>query len=154
MHILSFPRSETLSPSLSFFALGAVRVVVLCLMASSSYTPDEPHDTIIQEKTWPSSETSSLASKPHSASRPVLRRQTTNHNRLLIDLLVYVSVLFEVTTVGSQMAFITQRNYPGGPSAFLSDQYSTLVNLASTILVVCANWMMESLLVRPPPLSV
>ena len=53
----------------------------------------------------------------------VLRRQTPNHNRLLIDLLVYVSVLFAVTTVGSQMAFITQRNYPGGPSAFLSDQY-------------------------------
>ena len=84
----------------------------------------------------------------------VLLSRTSNHNRLLIDLLVYVFVLFEVTTVGSQMAFITQRNYPGGLSAFLSDQYSTLVNLAATILVVCANWTMESLLVRPPPLSV
>ena len=69
--------------------------------------------------------------------------------------MIYISVLFALTTAAQglliawiQMGFITQRNYPGGPSAFLNDEWSIPFNLASNILVVCANWMMESLLVR------
>lgn len=130
-------------------------------MASSSYTPHEPHATIIQEETWLQGtflsnfffgiQTMLCA----SAFLAVLRSRTQTHNRMRMGQLAYVAILFAVTTAAQgllldwiQMSFIMQRNYPGGPSAFLNNEYAIPVNLASNILVVCANWMMESLLVR------
>ena len=126
---------------------------------SSAYVPNELHSTIIQEETW--FQGTLLGNFFFGiqttlcvlAFLAVLRRQ--RYSQMRIALLVYIAVLFVVTTAVQglmlawiQMGFITQRNYPGGPSAFLNDEWSTPVNLASSILGVCANWMMESMLVR------
>ncbi|KAG6380067.1 hypothetical protein JVT61DRAFT_8149 [Boletus reticuloceps] len=85
----------------------------------------------------------------------VLNKRATNHCRMRIAVLAYIVVSFAITTAGQglllefiQMGFITHRNYPGGPSAFFNDEYSVPVNIASTILYVCGNWINESLLVR------
>lgn len=74
--------------------------------------------------------------------------------RLRIALLVYIFLLCAIMTAGQQvsllfvqMGFIEDRNYPHGPNGFLSDRYSTPVDLASTCLFVVGNWMMESLVV-------
>lgn len=71
-----------------------------------------------------------------------------------IALLVYIFLLCAIMTAGQQTSllfiqtgFIEQRNYPGGPNAFLSSQYTSPVYLASTSLFVVGNWIMESLLV-------
>jgi len=127
------------------------------------YVPNESHYTTIQEETWLQGTLLSnvlfgiqttLAVQTFLA---VFQRRAPKDDRMRIALLVYIAFLFAVTTAAQglliqwiQMAFITQRNYPGGPSVFLNDEYSIPVNLASTILVVCANWVMESLLVRCP----
>ncbi|KAF8553472.1 hypothetical protein OG21DRAFT_1414235 [Imleria badia] len=129
-------------------------------MASSSYSPDEPHATIVQEEAWLQGTFLSIFFFGIQTTLcaftffAVLKSRTPTHNRMRMALLTYVAVLFAVTTASQgllldwiQMSFITQRNYPGGPSAFLSNEYAIPVNLASDILVVCANWMMESLLV-------
>ncbi|KAH0831049.1 hypothetical protein J3R83DRAFT_13559 [Lanmaoa asiatica] len=130
------------------------------MASSSSYAPNESHSTIIQEEAWlQGALLSNLFFGVQTtlcvlAFLAVLRKRTPGHSRMRIGLLVYMGVLFAVTTAAQglllewiQMAFITQRNYPGGPNAFLNDEWSIPSNLASNILVVCANWMMESLLV-------
>ncbi|KAG8215362.1 hypothetical protein J3R82DRAFT_8959 [Butyriboletus roseoflavus] len=130
-------------------------------MASSpSYAPDESKSTIIQEETWlQGAFLSSLffgieTTLSTLTFLAILRRRTPRRSRMDIILLVYVAVLFAIMTTSQgllldwiQMGFITQRNYPGGPSAFLNNEWSVPPSVAQTILLVVANWMMESLLV-------
>ncbi|KAG8215369.1 hypothetical protein J3R82DRAFT_8966 [Butyriboletus roseoflavus] len=130
------------------------------MASSSSYAPDESQSTIIQEETWlQGAFLSSLFFGVETTLSTltflaILRRRTPRRSRMDIILLVYVTVLFLIVTASQalllewiQMGFITQRNYPGGPSAFFNNAYSIPSSLAETILAAIANWMMESLLV-------
>ncbi|KAG9313712.1 hypothetical protein JVU11DRAFT_6062 [Chiua virens] len=127
---------------------------------ASSYAPNESTDTITQEKTWLQGAFLSNAffgiqvTLAIMSFFAVLHRRSPDAERMRIILLVYIAVLFPVTLAAQglllefiQMGFITERDYPGGPNAFLNEQWATPVNLASNILVIFSNWMMESLLV-------
>ena len=128
---------------------------------NSSYAPNESHTTIVQEQTWLQGTLLSnfffgiQTTLGVFAFLAVVQRRVQDRSRMQIALLVYIAVLLAFTTAAQallidwiQMAFITQRDYPGGPSTFLIDEFATPVNAASNVFVVCANWMMESLLVR------
>ncbi|KAG8215370.1 hypothetical protein J3R82DRAFT_8967 [Butyriboletus roseoflavus] len=130
------------------------------MASSSSYAPDESQSTITQEETFlQGTFLSNLFFGIETtlcilAFLAILRRQTPKHSRMDIILLVYVTVLFAIMTTSQgllldwiQMGFITQRNYPGGPSVFFSNEWSAPPGVAQTILDVVANWMMEFLLV-------
>ena len=128
---------------------------------NSSYAPNESHSTIVQEETWLQGTLLSnfffgiQTTLAVFAFLAVLQRRVQNRSRIQIALLVYITILLALTTVSQalsidwiQMAFITQRDYPGGPSMFLINEFAIPVNVGSTIFAVCANWIMESLLVR------
>ncbi|KAG8215361.1 hypothetical protein J3R82DRAFT_8958 [Butyriboletus roseoflavus] len=134
---------------------------------SPSYAPDESKSTIIQEETWlQGAFLSSLffgieTTLSTLTFLAILRRRTPRRSRMDIIFLVYIAVLFLIVTASQalllewiQMGFITQRNYPGGPSAFFNNAYSIPSSLAETVLAAIANWMMESLLVRLSTLHV
>ncbi|KAG8215953.1 hypothetical protein J3R82DRAFT_7933 [Butyriboletus roseoflavus] len=127
-------------------------------MSNSSYGPNEPANVRLDETTWLQGAflSSLLCGVQITLSAlsflAVLKQRM--RRRLRIALLVYISLLCAIMTAGQQVAllfiqmgFIESRNYPGGPNAFLSDRYTTPVDMASAILFVFANWMMESLLV-------
>ena len=131
------------------------------MTSSSSYAPDESQSTITQEETWlQGSFLSSFFFGIETtlcilAFLAILRRRSPKRSRMDIILLVYIAVLFMIVAASQgsllqwiQLGFIAQRNYPGGPSAFFNNGWSIPSALANTILVVVANWMMESLFVR------
>ena len=128
---------------------------------NSSYAPNESHATIVQEETWFQGTLLSnfflgiQTTLGAMAFFAVLQRRIQDRSRAQITLLIYIAVLLALTTSSQallidwiQMAFITQRDYPGGPSMFLVDEFAIPVNVASSVFAVCANWMTESLLVR------
>ncbi|KAH7882884.1 hypothetical protein F5I97DRAFT_1977455 [Phlebopus sp. FC_14] len=127
---------------------------------ASPYTPDEPSSSIRAEETWLQGALLSgivfgveitLAAMSFSA----IYKQMGSTNRIRnACFMAYIVVLSALMTAAQglsaefiQMGFITHRYYPGGPSQFFIEQYSTPTNLVATILLVCANWCMECLLV-------
>ncbi|KIJ16274.1 hypothetical protein PAXINDRAFT_180199 [Paxillus involutus ATCC 200175] len=126
----------------------------------SPYTPDEPYSSIFAEETWLQG---ALLSSIFFGIEVTLaamsfycmfRTMGPSNRRANTGFLVYISLLSALTTTAQglssrfiQMGFVTQRDYPGGPSEFFNAEYSTPSNLVATILLVCSNWLMESLLV-------
>ncbi|OBZ77603.1 hypothetical protein A0H81_02403 [Grifola frondosa] len=67
-------------------------------------------------------------------------------------LLTYITILFCFATAGisTQMflnhkAFIENRDYPGGPFAFLVDEVDSPMNLAVTAIYVVLNWLADGM---------
>lgn len=70
-------------------------------------------------------------------------------------LLCYVILLFVLATVGialqitwTQIAFIQNRNYPGGSNQFLLDHVDSDMNRAVTAVYVAINWLADGIIVR------
>jgi hypothetical protein len=68
--------------------------------------------------------------------------------------MLYVGVVFLLCTLFvtsntafTQMAFIDDRNFPGGPSAYESDEFSIPVDNISNVAYVIANWCTDAVLV-------
>ncbi|KAF9810353.1 hypothetical protein IEO21_06973 [Rhodonia placenta] len=83
----------------------------------------------------------------------VRQMDRTNRRRHLI-LLVFISVLFILGTIFvyslsefTQLAFIEQRNFPGGPSAYENDMFWIPVDELGVAVWVIGNWLMDLLLV-------
>jgi hypothetical protein len=73
--------------------------------------------------------------------------------RLLLAL--YTFMLFGFGTIftgmninSSKVAFIDNRNFPGGPEAYVLSIYSSPIQLTPNIVFILANWMADALLVR------
>jgi hypothetical protein len=71
-----------------------------------------------------------------------------------LPLLVYISLSFLLGTLFmcalaafTQMAFIDDRNYPGGPDAFENNEFSIPVDDAGNAAFVLSNWLSDALLV-------
>lgn len=77
--------------------------------------------------------------------------------------LAFVFVLFAVATVNlrfnahfNELAWIDERNYPGGPLAFLLEQQALAINIAGNIVSILSALMASSTgeaLSLPPPLA-
>ncbi|KAF9224675.1 hypothetical protein BS17DRAFT_702437 [Gyrodon lividus] len=127
---------------------------------ASSYARDEPSGSIFADETWLQGALLSCIffgieiTLAAMSFYSIFKQIGPTNRRPNIGFMVYICVLFALTTAAQglssqfiQMGFITHRDYPGGPSEFFNGEYSTPSNLAATILLVCANWLMESLLV-------
>lgn len=69
-------------------------------------------------------------------------------------LILYVGVVFLLCTLFvtsntafTQMAFINDRNFPGGPAAYEADEFSIPVDNISNVAYVIANWCTDAVLV-------
>lgn len=78
--------------------------------------------------------------------------------RTQYKLLCYVILLFVLATVGialqitwTQIAFIQNRNYPGGSNQFLLDHVDSDMNRAVTAVYVAINWLADGIIVRTHP---
>ena len=74
--------------------------------------------------------------------------------RIPWGLVAYVSWNFFLGTIGiaaegkfNQMTFIDDRNYPGGPNAFVAEQYGDFINIFGTVAYVILNWFADGLVV-------
>ncbi|KAH7916756.1 hypothetical protein BJ138DRAFT_7694 [Hygrophoropsis aurantiaca] len=83
----------------------------------------------------------------------VRMRASSTRSRKSVFLLIYVSVVFVLGTIlfatnsqFIQLGFINDRNFPGGPSAYIEEMFSIPENIASNITFVLANWCADSLM--------
>ncbi|KAJ7662324.1 hypothetical protein B0H17DRAFT_953220 [Mycena rosella] len=67
-------------------------------------------------------------------------------------LVAYVSFMFALATLGmagnakfTQMVFVDDRDFPGGPNAFTGAFYSTPVNMMALAAYIVMNWMASAL---------
>ncbi|KAH7921923.1 hypothetical protein BV22DRAFT_1018335 [Leucogyrophana mollusca] len=80
-------------------------------------------------------------------------RTPSTRTRKSVFLLFYViviamlaTILFVTNTAFVQMGFINNRNYPGGPAAYIETMFSVPDNVASCVPIVLANWFGNSLM--------
>ncbi|KIJ57991.1 hypothetical protein HYDPIDRAFT_163675 [Hydnomerulius pinastri MD-312] len=77
-----------------------------------------------------------------------------NRFEIRVPLLIYITVAFMLGTLFmvalaafTQMAFIDDRNYPGGPNAFENNMFSIPVDDSGNAAFVLSNWLADALVV-------
>jgi hypothetical protein len=130
-------------------------------MAITIYPPDEPASQIFAEKAWLQGEILSAVFWGIDFNLFVtsviliygqIKRKTADRQQ--IGLLVYICILFSFgtvfmvgTTAFTQFAFITDRNYPGGPAQVENDLFSIPIDEAANVAFVLGNWTADILIV-------
>ncbi|PCH42940.1 hypothetical protein WOLCODRAFT_73866 [Wolfiporia cocos MD-104 SS10] len=125
----------------------------------SSYTPDETSTQLFAEKAWLQGALFSNIVYGIEVSLffqcfRVLLQGTNQRNRTRrAVLLVFITTLFTLGTIFvysmseyTQLAFIQNRNYPGGPSAYEEAMFWIPENMIGTAVFVIGNWLMDMLL--------
>ncbi len=84
---------------------------------------------------------------------PALSRRNTATRR--VWLLLFISTLFAMGTINlacntkmTQLMFIDNRGFPGGPNAWFFAFYSDGINTAGNASYIIANFLTDGLLVR------
>lgn len=84
----------------------------------------------------------------------LLLHNSLRKNRRSWFLLGYLCATFTAATGAlginvkyNQMAFIDNRNYPGGPTAFTVADYGSLIPLIGNSLTIAVTWLTDGLLV-------
>lgn len=85
----------------------------------------------------------------------LLATQTNRKNgRKNVPLIVYITLIVLLSTLfmGSlaaftQLAFIDNRNYPGGPAQYMTDMFSIPVDEVGNVSFVLTNWLCDGLIV-------
>lgn len=124
------------------------------------YSPDETPSELFTEKTW--LQGCILGSVAYGAQFALfvgcvslLWKQTTGpERRRNIALMTYVGVMFGLGTIFmvcsaafTQLVFITDRNYPGGPDAVENDFFAAPVDEGGNVAFVLQCWLADALLV-------
>ncbi|KAL1736337.1 hypothetical protein FB107DRAFT_221861 [Schizophyllum commune] len=119
----------------------------------SSWRPKEDSWTLFSERTW--LQGAFLATVAYgmqvvlftSAAYLLYKRKKDKRN---VALLVYISVIFSLGTLYmggllkfTQLCFIDQREYPGGPSAYEDDMFSIPVDMLANVTLVICNWLCD-----------
>jgi hypothetical protein len=131
-------------------------------MAVTIYPPDEPASQIFSEKAWLQGEillavfwgiNFTLFVSTVFVYYKKIKQRTASRQHLI--LLAYTCVLFGLGTIVfvsvtgfTQFAFITDRNYPGGPAQVENDLFSVAVDEPSNVAFVIGNWFADFLIVR------
>jgi hypothetical protein len=58
------------------------------------------------------------------------------------------TIFVGANTKVNELSFVDNRNFPGGPNAYLAANYNSHPNLLGNTMFVIANWLADSLLVR------
>ncbi|KAJ7097071.1 hypothetical protein B0H15DRAFT_902416 [Mycena belliarum] len=81
------------------------------------------------------------------------RKDNASSRNTRIALIAYVSIIFVFSTIFqacnvefTQLAFVENREYPGGPAAYENDFWNIPVDAVGNVLFVLTNWMTDSIL--------
>lgn len=130
------------------------------MSTNSSWVPNEDSQTLFSERCWLQGVfVSTLAYGINvclyfmTAHYLVSSPNRTEFKKRL-PLLVYITLLFSLATIFmislagfTQMAFIDDRNYPGGPNAFENNEFSIPLDDAGNVAFVLGNWLCDAFMV-------
>lgn len=130
------------------------------MSSNSSWVPDEDPQTLFSERCWLQGVVVSAIAYGITVSlyflsfHLLVRDKNRVEFKKRIPLLIYITVSFLLGTLFmtalaafTQMAFIDDRNYPGGPNAFENEMFSIPVDDAGNAAFVLSNWLSDALLV-------
>lgn len=126
------------------------------------FTPDEPAAVIFAEKAW--LQGALLAAVAYGAEITLfsmclyllIRRHLygTNHKRTNMILLIYITIMFILSTLFyasnaqfTQLAFIDNRNFPGGPNTYEQIMFSIPIDELGNVCAIMTTWLADALLV-------
>lgn len=127
----------------------------------TNYSPDKTYSQIFTEKMWLQGAIVTGVGYGSVLTLFIfgfylLVRGSTPSNRLRsISLLVYIFVQFTLATLFvaacsdfTQLSFIDNREYPGGPGQYEIDMFATPIDELGTVSYVLSNWLADALLVN------
>ncbi|KAF8553519.1 hypothetical protein OG21DRAFT_1441755 [Imleria badia] len=127
---------------------------------NSSWVPDEDPLTLFSERCWLQGSIVSAIAYGITVSlyflsfHLLVRDKNRVELKQRLPLLIYITVSFVLGTLFmialatfTQMAFIDDRNYPGGPNAFENNMFSIPVDDAGNAAFVLSNWLSDALVV-------
>ena len=127
---------------------------------TNPWAPAEDSATIVAERAW--LQGAIISSVAYGAELILflmcfylLYQQTTRQNvRNQLSTLLFCCVIFILGTLfmGSlakytQLAFIDNRNFPGGPSAYENAMFSIPIDEIGNVSFVLANWLCDAVIV-------
>ena len=131
-------------------------------MSNSSWSPDEDAATIYAEDTWfqgallfctAYGAIATLSIQCFAMLVKGLRRTTLRRD---VTLLVFVALIFSVNTVFAgvamqftMQAFVNDRDFPGGPSAYEIEEFSIPIDSVANICLIVSTFLADALLVSP-----
>ncbi|OBZ67518.1 hypothetical protein A0H81_12740 [Grifola frondosa] len=131
-------------------------------MSNSSYAPDEPYSDIVNERTWLQGGiltgvgygvVVTLFTMCFHLLFMSIRLGRPNRQKNIV-LLVYISVISILGSLfmGSNsaftdLAFVDDRNFPGGPNAYENSMFSVTADEISNVSFVLTNWCTDALMV-------
>ena len=90
----------------------------------------------------------------HLLKHPTQRVGSAGKAKISWGLVLYITWNFILGTFGiaaearfNQLTFIDDRNYPGGPNAFVAAQYGDFANMFGTFALVILQWFADGLVV-------
>ncbi|KAI0259602.1 hypothetical protein BC834DRAFT_962042 [Gloeopeniophorella convolvens] len=125
-----------------------------------SYRPDETPFQIFTERAW--LQGAILGAVAYGSAFTlfaiclnILVKQTNRTNiKIKGAFIAYITILFILGTIFmaasaefTQLAFIDNRNYPGGPAAYENAMFSIPVDMAGNVAFVLTTWFADALLV-------
>jgi len=130
------------------------------LSTSNPWTPYETSSQLFSEKTWlQGAFLSNLAYGVEltlflTCFKLLLTQRKRSHDKIRVNLLIFITLVFVLDTIfmgcnakSIQLAFIQDRNFPGGPSAWLDTSILVPVNTVSIEVAVISIWLTDLLLV-------
>lgn len=139
------------------------------MSSDSSWRPNVPESQLFDEKTWLQGAILSAVAYGINLALFILNisllrmraKLETKHDirakRQTISLLIYVCVIFILSTLTmasqaqmTQLGFIDNRNFPGGPAAYEELKFSSPISSLGNYCVSLMNWFSDTLLVFHP----
>jgi len=134
------------------------------MSSNSTWVPDEDPQTLFSERCWLQGVVVSAVAYGITFSlyflsfHLLVREKNHVEFKTRVPLLICITVTFLLGTIFmislaafTQMAFIDDRNYSGGPNAFENNMFSIPVDNVGNVAFVLSNWMSDALLVSTSP---
>lgn len=149
----SIPRISNSCSSLSLQAMASE--------SANPWGPNEPSSVVLAEESW--LQGALISCIAYGAlfvlfiqCTSLLWKQTTRSNyRTKVPFLVIVFLIFFFGTLFNgammkytQLAFVENRNYPGGPNSYENDMFYIPVNTMGDVAFSLSSWLCDGLLVR------
>ncbi len=132
-------------------------------MSSNPWGPNEPSSIILAEESW--LQGALLSCIAYGAlfvlfvqCTSLLLKQTKRSNywtKVPFLLIVFLIFLFSTLFNGAmmkytQLAFIENRNFPGGPNAYEDNMFAIPVNAMGNVAFTLSQWLCDGLIVSTP----